>query len=157
MELNWENIVIDFTEIDNNEIIKNWIWLIGEDKSPIMISCIGDMFLEGTGGKVYWLNVGDGTIEEVANSKEEFLSKMNESEISANWFMFGLVSEIYDSGLTPKPGKLFSYKVPPVVGGEYVPDNFEIKDIIEHFDFSGDLHKKIKDLPEGTPITILDE
>ena len=37
MELNWDNVVIDFTEVDNNEIVKNWIWLIGGEKSPMYI------------------------------------------------------------------------------------------------------------------------
>ena len=154
MELTWQDIIIDFTNIENKDLTENWTWLIGEKMAPIMISCIGDMFLEDEDGKIHWLNVGDGSLELVAENKEELQEKMDDEKIANEWFMFSLVYEIKQSGLNLTAGKLYGYKLPPVLGGEYKADNFTLISVTEHFSFSGDLHEKIKDLPDGTPINI---
>ena len=80
--------------------------------------------------------------------------KMDDEKIANEWFMFSLVYEIKQSGLNLTAGKLYGYKLPPVLGGEYKADNFTLISVTEHFSFSGDLHEKIKDLPDGTPINI---
>ena len=41
--------------------------------------------------------------------------------------------------------------------GEYEPENFELTDIEVHFELSGQIHKQIKDLPDGTNVKIVTE
>jgi hypothetical protein len=122
--------------------------------TPILISSIGDMFLSDGEGKIYWLNVADGNLEIVATNIIEFKKKINDPEIVSDWFMTDLVAEIKKTGQALSIGKLFGYKKLPALGGEYLPDNFELTDIEIHFSIAGQIHEQIKDLPRGTPINI---
>jgi hypothetical protein len=117
-----------------------------------MISSIGDMFLKDDYNKVYWLNVGDGTIQKVANDIEEFKNMLEDDDQVNEWFMINLVADIKQSGKELIPEKLYSYTKLPILGGQYTPDNFQLTDIKEHFSLTGEIHKQIKDLPNGTPI-----
>ena len=64
MKVTWNDLKIDFNHLDLNKLIESWIWLIGTDKKPILISSIGDLFLIDKNGSCYWLNVGEGILEQ---------------------------------------------------------------------------------------------
>ena len=49
-------------------------------------------------------------------------------------------------------GQIYSYKTPPVLGGEYSTDNLEPTGIAVHFSVLGQIHRQVKDLPPGTKI-----
>lgn len=150
-----QDLIVDFSHIDPKSLTEDWIWLIGEDMSPIMVSSIGDMFLKDSKGKIHWLNVGAGELKEVASDIEDLKEKMKDDDIANEWFMFALVSDLKKSGLKPKRGKLYGYKILPVLGGEYEVENFELTDIEVHFSLSGQVHHQVKDLPNGTKINFV--
>lgn len=154
MELTWNDLQVDFDHIDPNQLTTSWSWLIGTDKEPILISSIGDLFLADQNGVCFWLNVGEGTFEKVADSIDQFKVKLKDDEQVAEWFLIGLVEELKESGLELTDKHLYGYKQLPVLGGEYQPENFELTDIEIHFEFSGQIHKQIKDLPDGTKVNI---
>ncbi len=157
MKITWDDLKVDFSYIDLKRITESWDWLIGNDKTPILVSSIGDIFLEDINGKCYWLNVGEGIIEKVAEDKIEFKEKLNNNEIVSEWFLVELVAELKKEGLELTEKKLYGYKKLPVLGGEYEPENFELTDIEVHFELSGQIHKQIKDLPDGTKVKIVNE
>lgn len=152
MEITWEDLKIDTTSIDFQSLVESWVWLIGTNKRPILISSIGDLFLSDNDDNCFWLNVGEGTIEKISSSIEEFKSKLNDEEQVNEWFLPELVAQIKLSGLELCYKKLFSYKKLPVLGGEYIPENFELFDVEVHFGLNGDIHRQIKDLPDGTKV-----
>ncbi|GAB5523140.1 MAG: hypothetical protein Roseis2KO_10120 [Roseivirga sp.] len=154
MKITWKELTINFNHLDRLGLIESWAWLVGDDKLPILISSIGDMFLEDQKGRVYWLNVGEGTLKLIANNQEKFTIKLNDDDIANELFMFQLVTNILNSGLRLEPGKLFVYKQLPVIGGAYNAENFELTDIEVHFHLAGQIHEKIKDLPDGTKIKV---
>jgi hypothetical protein len=47
----------DFTvKFDNNSadrLINDWIWLIGKDKTPMLVSILGDMFLRDDNNNIF--------------------------------------------------------------------------------------------------------
>ena len=47
---------------------------------------------------------------------------------------------------------MFSFKHPPALGGTAAVDNLEPTDLEVHFSLTGQLHRQIAELPEGTPI-----
>ena len=157
MKITWDDLKIDFKHIDQNRLTKSWSWLIGTDKKPILISSIGDLFLADEKGTCFWLNVGEGTFEKVADNIEEFKSKLKDNEQVDEWFLIGLVEKLKESGLKLTEKHLYGYKKLPVLGGEYKPANFELTDIEVHFELSGQIHKQIKDLPDGTKVNITTE
>ena len=154
MKLTYKDLTIEISHLSRNDILEDWRWMIGEDMNPVMVTSIGDVFLQSELGNIFWLDVGGGELTKVADSFDEFRSKLNDDEIANEWFMFNLVSQIKESGLELEDGKLFGYKKLPVIGGEYHSDNFELTDISIHFSLAGQIHRQIRDLPDGTKVNI---
>jgi len=155
LSLTEKDIRINFDHIDVKRLTESWEWLIGKDKTPILMTSIGDLFFSDENGKCFWLNVGVGTFEKVAESMGEFNKKLKDADQVDEWFLLGLVERIKASGLRFKEKELYGYKKLPVIGGEYEPHNFESTDIEVHFELSGQIHKQLKDLPDGTEIQIV--
>ncbi|MBI3221216.1 MAG: DUF1851 domain-containing protein, partial [Bacteroidetes bacterium] len=132
----------------------DWTWLIGTDKSPILVSAIGDMFLQADNKQVYWLDVGGGELNLVANGIQDFKDKLKNIELVNEWFMIDLATALRLSDKKLNEGQLYSYKKLPIIGGDYSVDNFEPTDIEVHFCFAGQIHKQIKDLPDGTKVNV---
>jgi hypothetical protein len=104
-------------------------------------------FQRGRGFTVHW-----GQLTQLADSAEEFKRLMVQPENANEWFVPQLVGDILASGKRLEAGECFGYKVPPVLGGELEPDNFEPTDLQVHFGILGQIHRQVKDLPPGTPI-----
>jgi hypothetical protein len=65
MTITWDDLTVKFDEKSSDRLTHDWTWLIGTDKTPILVSSVGDMFLRDGADKVYWLNSGDGTLTQV--------------------------------------------------------------------------------------------
>ena len=152
MKITWDDLKVNFSNFKNRNILESWNWLIGNDKTPILVSSIGDVFLEDRNEKIYWLNVGEGIIEKVAENKAAFKEKLNNKEVVNEWFLVELVAELKKGGMELTENKLYGFKKLPVLGGDYEVANFELTDIEVHFDLSGQIHKQVKDLPNGTKV-----
>lgn len=154
-KLTESDLRINFDHIDIKRLTESWDWLIGKDKTPILMTSIGDLFFSDHEGKCYWLDVGGGTFEKVSESIEEFNEKLKDEDQLDEWFLLGLVERIKSSGIKLRKKELYGYRKLPVLGGEYEPHNFESTDIEVHFELSGQIHKQIKDLPDGTSVEIV--
>ena len=99
MKITWDDLKVNIANIDNNSLLESWHWLIGNDKTPILVSSIGDVFLTDKSGKCFWLNVGEGIIDEVAENVEEFKEKLNDEEIVNEWFLVELIAELKKNGM----------------------------------------------------------
>ena len=152
MKIMWNDLAVKFDEDSSERLVQDWTWLIGQDKTPIMVSSIGDLFLKDANSKVHWLNVGDGTLTEVASGIDEFKEKLQDPNIVSNWFLVDLIAALMTERNKLKQGQVYSYKKLIVLGGDYTTDNFEPADMEVHFSFAGQIHRQIKDLPPGTKI-----
>ena len=63
-----------------------------------------------------------------------------------------MIADLLQSRGPLSKGEIYSFKVTPVLGGELSADNVEASDIDVHFSLSGQLHRQIRDLPEGAKI-----
>jgi hypothetical protein len=152
MKIDLDDLTIKLQNDISDRLTEDWTWLIGTDKKVILISAIGDMFLASDNENIFWLDVGQGKLEMVAVDKKEFEIKLTDIEQVNEWFMIDLTTQLRLSDKKLKDGQLYSYKKLPVIGGEYLVDNFEPTDIEVHFSFAGQIHNQIKDLPDGTRI-----
>ncbi len=149
MELSWDDITVDISEVNPKRLTEAWSWLLPNTLEPILVSSVGDMFLKDKTDEVYWLNTGMGKLTKVAASENEFIVKMNDPKIADDWFMFDLISELKTTGMQLMEGYLYSYILPPIIGGQYITDNFELTDAASHFEYCGKIHEQVKDLPDG--------
>lgn len=147
------DLTVNFQHLDREALLSDWRWLIGPTKQPILLSALGDAYLQDTeDGSVYLLEVGGGAMEPVAGSVDEFRSLLGDREFVMSSFVPSLILELRAAGKTLAPGQIYSFQHPPVLGGEYSGDNLEPTDIAVHFSVLGQIHQQVKDLPEGTPI-----
>lgn len=154
MKINLDDLTVKFNHTSPEKLTEDWTWLIGTDKTPILVSAIGDMFLQGVNQKIYWLDVGGGSFEIIANDMNEFEKKLTDIELVNDWFLIDLTTKLRISDKKLGDGQLYSYKKLPLIGGDYSVDNFEPTDVEVHFSFAGQIHKQIKDLPDGTKVKI---
>lgn len=149
---NLQHLIKDISKIDLENICSDWRWCLGNQKSVLLVSCVGDMFLLGNDGTVNWLETGFGQIEKVAENLREFEVLLEDEKNTDNWFLAPLVEEFIKQEKILKESEVYSFKLLPAMGGDYSEDNFEITDISIHFSISGQIHAQIKELPEGTKI-----
>ena len=124
------------------------------------MTVFGDWFFESSNGNVFMLDLVAGKLTKIAESRADFISNRDKHENLAEWFMADLALLCYEKGLRFGTGQCLGYKLPPILNGELAPHNIEITDLMVHQSILAQIHKGIKDLPEGTRInnfTIDDE
>jgi hypothetical protein len=154
MKIDLDDLTVKFKEEDSDKLTKEWTWLVGTEKKVLLVSAIGDMFIADKAGKIYWLDIGSGDLNLIAETIQEFKDKLRNIEQVNEWFMIDLTTELKNSDKKLNGGQVYSYKKLPIIGGDYTVGNFAPLDIEEHFGYTGHLHRQIKDLPDGTSVEI---
>ncbi|GAA4437308.1 hypothetical protein GCM10023091_16320 [Ravibacter arvi] len=145
---------IPFDSDSSEQLMMEWTWLIGEDKRLVLVSVIGDVFVTDKHEKIFWLDTGVGKLEQVAESRHDFFEKLEDHDQVGDWLMMDLVDELLASGKLLGVGQVYSYIMSPIIGGEYAVHNFIPLDLEAHLDFTGQFHRQISTLPNGTRVRI---
>ncbi len=53
----------------------------------------------------------------------------------------------------PAARQVYGFKIAPVLGGQVAVSNVEVIDFVVSINILGQLHKQVRNLPPGTPIT----
>jgi len=155
MNLQLDDLTINMSRVDVADIRECWEWLLKDMPKVLMISKLGDMFLEGRDNGIYWLDTGIGELNKITDSISEFQQLLKDDEAVDNWFLPELISGLVDSGITLDSDEVYSYKKLPLIGGEYSVENLEPTNISVHFAISGQIAEQVKNLPDGTPVKIV--
>ena len=115
----------------------------------------GDLFLRTVDGRVLWLNVGDGTLGQVAESESTFEDSLNQSAKREFWFAETQLEAFADCGLKANDLQCIGFKVPVVFAeSANVPNNAYVADLYEQVSFLGGLHRQIADTPDGVQVRL---
>ena len=152
MHITWNELRVDFQKHGADALLQDWRWLLRDSMQLLLVSSLGDMFLADAHGRVFWLDTGTGKLQQVAESAEEFKNLIQQPENADQWFIPQLVGDLIVSGVRLAPGQCYSYKNPPILGGEIQPANFLPCDLSVHFSILGQIHRQVRDLPPGTEI-----
>lgn len=152
MKITWSDLTIDPQGLDAASLLDEWRWLVPRHLEPVVISALGDLFLQDQQGRIFWLDTGWGQLTEVARDFEDFEKQLQDHETATEWFIPQLVGDLMAKGKELGQGQCFGFVVPPVLGGEIALDNFEPIDVAVHVGVLGQIHRQVKDLPPGTPI-----
>jgi len=148
------DLTVNFSHLDREALLAEWRWLIGPSKQPILVAAIGDAYVQDPDdGSVHLLDVGGGALEQIADSVDEFRGLLADKEFVTVSFVPSTIVALRDEGKVLGPGQVYSYIKPPVLGGTYSTSNMEPTDVSVHFGILGQIHRQVKDLPEGTPIS----
>jgi hypothetical protein len=152
--LTLNDLTVSFSHLPRETLLEDWVWLIGKRRLPILITALGDAFVQDTDdGSVHLLSAGAGTLDRVADDVATFRERLADRAFVLDNFVPGIVADLQNSGRSLAQGQLYSYRVPPALGGEYSADNLEPTDISVHFSVLGQINQRVRDLPEGTVIS----
>jgi len=146
--------IIDHRGIDWPSVLRDWSWLLPATLTVWIMNRFGDLFIVSGDGTVHMLDVGAGTLNKVADSRDDFASKLDEGDNASQWLMIPLVDRLTTAGVTLGEGQCYSYRQPPVLGGQYAVENVCVLSIPQHYGAYASIHRQIKDLPDGTQVVI---
>ena len=153
MPITVQDLTVNFEHVDRTALLADWEWMIGRSRLPILVSAIGDAFvLDTRDGTVHQLDTAFAELEQVAASEEELRALLDDREFVIERLAAQLFGDLRGAGLVLGPGQVYSWKTPPALGGKVALDNAEVADLEVHFSITGQLHRQIAELPEGTPI-----
>lgn len=132
--------------------LESWQWLELDGKAALCASPFGDVFLEDGDG-VWWLDAVEGVLTRPWASREEWAAALSSVEGQDEYLLAGLGLAAEESGLTLGPDEVYGFSVPPKLGGAFDPGNIEVIDFVVSLNLAGQIHRQIRDLPEGTKIT----
>lgn len=152
-----DDLIVPLDGVDLGAMLEFWRWLVPASLRPWFVTALGDLFLRGEDGVVWWLDTGSARLTPVARDEKHFEELLADPDNGLLWLGEKLVDRLREAGLTLGPGECYSYWTPPVLGGEYAPHNFRVYDVVTHFRVWGPIHEKLKDLPNGTKVKFVIE
>lgn len=152
MDLN--DYMIDQGELDWSNLLSEWTWLLPSTFTPWIVNRLGDIIIANEDDTISFFDVGCGRFQRVADSREHLIRLIDEGENANNWLAIPLVNRLVENGVLLKPKTVYGFKVPPLLGGKYDLENFEVTDISVHYGFLGDLYGQMKDVPDGSKVRV---
>ena len=150
--MQWERLSIDPSTLDCDRLLSDWRWLVPIGLRPFSLTLFGDWFFEDDRGRVHFLDTVGGKLSQIAPTRDAFHAMRGRSENFDQWYMGDLALLCLERGLQPREGQCLSFKIPPVLSGPLDPTNIEVCDLMVHESITAQIHRGVKDLPEGTKI-----
>ena len=148
--------VFEVDRLDVSRLLEQWRWLCGQSVKLVARTGFGDMFLRTNDGTISLLNVGGGSLTEIAESELGFEHSLAESAKRGLWFAEQRLAAFAERGLKPNDLQCIGFKTAVVFAeSRSVPDNAYVADLYEHVSFLGDLHRQIADVPNGGRVRLI--
>jgi hypothetical protein len=154
MRMTLADLTVNVDHLDRDALLDDWRWLIGSSKRLVLVSAIGDAFVQDEAdGTVHLLDTAAGSCRLVARNPDEFRSLLADPAWVSDHLAALLVADFLHHDLRREPGQVYSWKRPPILGGEYALGNAEACDVAVHFSITGQIHQQVQEHPPGTPVT----
>ncbi|GEP42526.1 hypothetical protein [Brevifollis gellanilyticus] len=137
---------------DIQRALDSWLWLPLADKAVIRVTAFGDFFLQNDEG-IWFLDTLEGKISLVCQSIAQLNELLGTEDGQDHYLFGGFVERAVREGRLLGQGQCYDFKVNPVVGGSISYDNIGIRSFVVAVNLAGQLHDKVRHLPEGTIIT----
>jgi len=131
--------------------LRSWGWIGIDGLTPMYATVFGDLFLMAADGGVWFLDTVGGTLEQAAPDLATLQRAITEP--AQRYLMVDLATACERRGILAAPGRVLSFRQPPVLGGAIDdPDNVEESDFVVCLNIMGQIHNQVRDLPPGTTI-----
>ena len=130
-----------------------WSWLLSTSDRPLALTAVGDLFVLRANGTVAFLDVGQGTLLEVASNEEEFRTAVHRTENIEECFVPQLVAALVGRDGPLQSGTCFSCLIPMSLNGEMSMQNYAVLEVGAHFAALGKLQRQILALPVGSVVS----
>ncbi len=149
-----EQYLLPADRSDWAELLANWQPLIPRQSIPWLLTKFGEVFFHQPDGKIGMLQVSGFQYQVVAKDKADFQERLIDPDNMSEWFLAPLVDRLESSGRAIGQGQCFSFITPLGLQGRLAADNVMIIPIREHFGCWGEVFQQIKDMPDGSRITL---
>ena len=156
MAVTWKDIAFQIEPSVALAVAQAWSWLVSEPWTLLVCSMVGGVFFEKRDGPVHWLDTGTGLVEEVASSRARFEETVRTSPDQVDeWFLPHVVEKLHEAGKKAGAGKCYGFVILPVFAeGKYDVDNMFVIPVAEQFVGMADLHRQLRDVPDGTAVQV---
>ena len=155
--MDWSDATIGQGEADFPAILARW-WsrLLQKSYSPILMTAFGDWFLADELGRCWMLDLLEGRLESVANTREELNGRFGDDTTRDRWFLPGFVLAMQQGGRGRKHGECYAWKIHPILGGKLESNNVVVLGIQVWQAICGQLHEQLQGLPSNARIRRLE-
>ena len=136
------------------DLLAQWRWLLGGRPRLYGWSTSGDLFYADSQGQLWRLDAGAGEIESVADSEGAFAAQLEDAEAAEALLLLPVVRDYEAAHGALADGQCLGYRTLPVFGGAYTTENRYALAVIEHASVTGDVHRQIRDLPDGAQVAL---
>ena len=149
-----QDYIVDHQELDWDALLEGWQWMLPESFTVWLMNRFGDLFLIADDGSVLMLDVGMGRVEHVAENQNHFCDLCEDPENLSDWFAIPLVDALQEAGTELEAGQCFTFRHPPVTGGEYTVENSAATSIENQYAGMGAVHSQVRDVPDGREVEL---
>ena len=150
--MNINDYLLDVTDVDWSTTLGPWLYLVPDEMTIWLVNRFGDVFAALGDGSIHRLDVGGGTFERVADSREDFCTMLDMDDNANQWLMIPLIDKLVAAGKRLQNGYCYGYLQSPVLGGDYSVENTIVIPIKEHYGLNASIHAQIINFPDGTPV-----
>jgi hypothetical protein len=152
----WAKVPAGFPveHLDAERLLREWRWLCPGHFRLLARNAFGDLFLAHEDGWVIWLDVAAGKLKEIAQSDGEFWEKARKPEFAAEWFAENDERAFVLRGFVPDPHQCIAFATPLVFKEAARSSKPFLVDLYEGVSFLGDLHRQLRDLPDGGQVRL---
>jgi hypothetical protein len=152
--MNVHNYLIDHSGFDWAQLLAGWESLLPSEFSVWLMNRFGDLFLILSDGSISMLDIGGDSLTKLADTRDEFVRKIDEEGNADEWLMIPLVDRLVQARTLLEPGQCYSFVTPPILGGEYSVENTMVVPITEHFGLYASYHEQLRGVPDGTKVVL---
>jgi hypothetical protein len=100
------------------------------------------------------LDVGAGQLAKVADDRDDFRRRIVDDDNANDWLAIPLVDKLVGAGLRLQSGQCYAFKTLPILGGDYIVDNFGIMPVGDWLACLGSIHEQLQDVPDGSNVVL---
>ena len=152
MAITMNDLTISPNGVDRESLLAEWKWAMPEAMLPVLLTAMGDVFAQGESGAVYFVDMVEGRIAAVADDGSSFQELLKDTQFVTEYLFPSRIVNLRKAGKQLDAGQVYSHKQPLVIGGNDDIENFEATDLSVHISIHGQIHRQVKDLPDGASI-----
>lgn len=153
MAFTLNDLTINPERVNLDALLDEWSWALPEPLHPVLLTALGDVFAQGESKAVFFIDTVEGTVTKVAETGAAFQSMLTEEQFVDDHFFPSRIAELREAEIFLYPQQVYSHQKPLVLGGEDDIDNVEVTDVSVHLSILGQIHRQVKEFPNGAPIS----
>lgn len=154
MSISITDYLLDQAGTDWPKALAWWSWLLPDQFTVWLVTRFADLLIVLPDGTVRLLDVGVGTLRKVAESRDDFCTKIDEGDNANQWLMIPLVNRLVAAGMTLRPGQCYAFKTPPALGGAYTVENCGPLTVSDYLGAYGSIHEQLRNAPDGSRVVL---